>query len=80
MSEELNKVNDALRSESVALKGVIEQLGSEKDALTDACSNLFNGNLSLSAALKQAQKRELFLQNELLKKNAEIKELSASHL
>ncbi len=76
MSEELTKVNEALKSENEGLKLLIEQLQAEKLALDQTAIEVLRANITLKSGLNLTEARMAKLTHEAEEKNKKIAESS----
>jgi len=76
MSEDLNKINDALKSENEVLKGIIDQLSAQKDALSQTVNDILQANVNLKSGTILLEKQIIKLNHQLTDKDNTIKKLT----
>ncbi len=76
MTEDLNKVVEALKEESTVLKGLIDQLSAQKDALSGTVNDVLQANIALKSQGIMFERQIVKLNQEIAAKDAKIAELS----
>lgn len=77
MSDDLVAVNAALKTENDALRGVIEQLSSEKEALVPTIGEVVNHNIALKAGAIRLERQIAKLNQEYVLQVEKLAETEA---
>ncbi|HKC68457.1 MAG TPA: hypothetical protein VKG26_09515 [Bacteroidia bacterium] len=72
MTDDSNKVIEALKQENTALKGIIDQISAQKDALSGTVNDILQANVNLKAGNILFQKKVTTLEQEVNKLKAEL--------
>lgn len=78
MTEDLNKVVEALKQEGIALKNLIDQLSAQKDALSQTLNDVLQANVALKTGTILLERQIAALNQQIAVKDGQIAELSAS--